>query len=72
LLGLILERSTGRSVCAYLEEKIWQRLGMEFPAAALTAGRLTSPNSARFSCTTASVDSWDEVALDIAAKVMTS
>jgi CubicO group peptidase (beta-lactamase class C family) len=32
LLGLILERTTGRSVSAYLQEKIWQPLGMEFPA----------------------------------------
>jgi CubicO group peptidase (beta-lactamase class C family) len=32
LLGLILERATGRSVAAYLREKIWQPLGMEYPA----------------------------------------
>ncbi len=32
LLGLILERATGMSVSAYLEEKIWAPLGMEFPA----------------------------------------
>jgi len=29
LLGLILERATGKSVSAYLEEKVWQPLGME-------------------------------------------
>jgi CubicO group peptidase (beta-lactamase class C family) len=29
LLGLILERATGRSVSTYLEQKIWQPLGME-------------------------------------------
>ncbi len=29
LLGLILERATGQSVSAYLEEKIWRPLGME-------------------------------------------
>lgn len=29
LLGLVLERSTGRSVARYLEEKIWKPLGME-------------------------------------------
>jgi CubicO group peptidase (beta-lactamase class C family) len=32
LLGMILERTTGRSVSAYSQEKIWQPLGMEFPA----------------------------------------
>jgi len=32
LLGLILERATGMSVSAYLEEKVWLPLGMEFPA----------------------------------------
>jgi CubicO group peptidase (beta-lactamase class C family) len=32
LLGMILERLTGGSVCAYLQEKIWKPLGMEFPA----------------------------------------
>ncbi len=31
LLGLILERATGRSATEYLEEKIWQPLGMEAP-----------------------------------------
>ena len=32
LLGLILERTTHRSVAQYLQEKIWQPLGMEYPA----------------------------------------
>lgn len=33
LLGLVLERALGdKTVSAYLEEKIWQPLGMEFPA----------------------------------------
>jgi CubicO group peptidase (beta-lactamase class C family) len=32
LLGLILERTTGRTVSAYTSEKIWQPLGTEFPA----------------------------------------
>lgn len=31
LLGMILERVTGRSVSAYLSEKLWQPLGMEAP-----------------------------------------
>jgi CubicO group peptidase (beta-lactamase class C family) len=31
LLGLILERATGRPVAQYLSEKIWQPLGMEAP-----------------------------------------
>lgn len=31
-LGMILERTTGRTVSAYLEEKLWQPLGMEYPA----------------------------------------
>ncbi len=32
LLGIILARSTGRPLAHYLEEKIWQPLGMEFGA----------------------------------------
>jgi CubicO group peptidase (beta-lactamase class C family) len=32
LLGLIVERATGKTLPAYLEEKVWQPLGMEFPA----------------------------------------
>jgi CubicO group peptidase (beta-lactamase class C family) len=32
LLGLILERTTHRRVAEYLEEKIWQPLGMEYSA----------------------------------------
>ncbi len=32
LLGMILERTTHRPVAEYLEEKIWQQLGMEYPA----------------------------------------
>ncbi len=32
LLGMILERTTHRSLSAYLSEKIWQPLGMEYPA----------------------------------------
>jgi CubicO group peptidase (beta-lactamase class C family) len=32
LLGLVLERATGRRVAEYLSEKIWQPLGMEAPA----------------------------------------
>jgi CubicO group peptidase (beta-lactamase class C family) len=31
LLGLILERSTRKTVAEYLEEKIWKPAGMEFP-----------------------------------------
>lgn len=30
LLGLILERTTGRSVTEYMQQKIWDPLGMEF------------------------------------------
>jgi CubicO group peptidase (beta-lactamase class C family) len=30
LLGMILERATGRTVTAYLQEKIWTPLGMEY------------------------------------------
>lgn len=30
LLGLILERTTGKSVTQYMQEKIWNPLGMEF------------------------------------------
>jgi CubicO group peptidase (beta-lactamase class C family) len=32
LLGMLLERVTGGSVSAYVEKKLWQPLGMEFPA----------------------------------------
>jgi CubicO group peptidase (beta-lactamase class C family) len=32
LLGMILERTTGRSPSEYLQEKIWKPLGMEYPA----------------------------------------
>ncbi|MGE5249781.1 MAG: serine hydrolase domain-containing protein, partial [Bacteroidota bacterium] len=32
LLGLILERATGKSVTAYLQEKIWTPIGMEYDA----------------------------------------
>ena len=32
LLGMILERATGRSAAEYLEEKIWKPLGMEYGA----------------------------------------
>ncbi|TAH41791.1 MAG: class C beta-lactamase-related serine hydrolase [Bacteroidetes bacterium] len=32
LLGLILERSTGKRVTEYLDEKIWKPLGMEYDA----------------------------------------
>ena len=32
LLGMILERTTHRPVAQYLQEKIWQPLGMEYPA----------------------------------------
>lgn len=31
LLGLILERATGKTASEYLQEKIWKPLGMEFP-----------------------------------------
>ena len=31
LLGLVLERTTGRPVAQYLEERIWKPLGMEAP-----------------------------------------
>ncbi|GHN02025.1 hypothetical protein WSM22_35140 [Cytophagales bacterium WSM2-2] len=32
LLGLILERTTGKSITAYLNDKIWQHLGAEYDA----------------------------------------
>lgn len=31
LLGMIIERATSTSVAEYLQEKIWQPIGMEFP-----------------------------------------
>jgi len=32
LLGLILERTTGRTASEFLQEKIWKPVGMEYPA----------------------------------------
>ncbi len=32
LLGMVLERVTGSTVSAYLQDKIWKPLGMEYPA----------------------------------------
>ena len=32
LLGIALERATGKTLSQYLEEKIWKPIGMEFPA----------------------------------------
>jgi CubicO group peptidase (beta-lactamase class C family) len=32
LMGMVLERATGRSVASYLQEKLWQPLGSEFDA----------------------------------------
>jgi len=32
ILGIIIERATGKSLAQYLEEKIWKPLGMEYPA----------------------------------------
>lgn len=32
LLGMILERTTGRPAAEYLQEKLWKPLGMEYPA----------------------------------------
>jgi CubicO group peptidase (beta-lactamase class C family) len=32
LIGMILERTTGRAPSQYLQEKIWKPIGMEFPA----------------------------------------
>ena len=32
ILGLVIERATGRRYADYLEEKVWTPLGMEFPA----------------------------------------
>ena len=32
ILGLIIERATGRRFADYLEEKVWTPLGMEYPA----------------------------------------
>jgi CubicO group peptidase (beta-lactamase class C family) len=31
LLGLVIERATGTSVAGYLQEKIWNPIGMEYP-----------------------------------------
>ena len=31
LLGMIIERATGTSVANYMQEKIWQPIGMEYP-----------------------------------------
>jgi len=39
ILGLVLENATGRSVSAYLEEKMWKELGMESDALWVTDSR---------------------------------
>lgn len=38
VLGMLLAKVTGKSISAYLQEKIWQPLGMEFDAHWLTDG----------------------------------
>jgi hypothetical protein len=64
LLGMVLERATGRTVSAYLSERLWGPLGMEADGSwsldsrrsrpASTAGPSTSPSSAPSTCTGAS------------------
>jgi CubicO group peptidase (beta-lactamase class C family) len=39
LLGLVLERSTGRAVSEFLTERVWRRIGTEFPASWSTDGK---------------------------------
>ncbi|MBW2364713.1 MAG: serine hydrolase [Deltaproteobacteria bacterium] len=41
LLGLIIERATGTTVAAYLQEKIWKPLGMEYTASWSTDSQST-------------------------------
>jgi len=36
ILGLVLERATGKIICSYLREKIWEPLGMEYGASWVT------------------------------------
>lgn len=38
LLGVVLERSTGRTVAEFLSERVWRRIGTEFPASWSTDG----------------------------------
>lgn len=39
LLGLVLERSTGQAVSEFLAERVWRRIGTEYPASWSTDGR---------------------------------
>jgi CubicO group peptidase (beta-lactamase class C family) len=50
LLALALERATGRSVSQYLQEKIWQPLGMEAPASWSLDGRGDGAVERAFCC----------------------
>jgi CubicO group peptidase (beta-lactamase class C family) len=38
LLGIVLERSTGRGAAEYLADRLWRRIGTEFPASWSTDG----------------------------------
>jgi CubicO group peptidase (beta-lactamase class C family) len=40
LLGMVLERSTGRSVSDFLATRVWRRIGTEFPASWSTDGTI--------------------------------
>ena len=42
LLGMVLERTTHRSPSEYLQEKIWEPLGMEYPATAKLKARVVA------------------------------
>jgi len=52
LLGLVLERATGRPVARYLEEKIWKPLGMDAPGSRSLDSALSGSRKWRAASTT--------------------
>jgi CubicO group peptidase (beta-lactamase class C family) len=50
LLGLILERATGTSLSAYLQEKIWKRTGMQYQATWSLDNKRKNSVEKSFSC----------------------
>jgi CubicO group peptidase (beta-lactamase class C family) len=50
LLGLVLERATGTTLSNYLEEKIWQRIGMQYDASWSLDRKRKEPFEKCFSC----------------------
>ena len=50
LLGLVLERATGKTLSAYLQEKVWQKIGMQYNATWSLDCKRKEPIEKAFSC----------------------